>query len=199
MPTVDPSSNVPLTNKDKDPSNNISKVDDDLDTDPMAIITKFLESDCNNVIYKDLLFVAKDMNKVLIELLPLFDDEMVDIIIIFLSVFNKKFEEDPAFREQFELAITNVVETAITAGTNAFGSSCSFIIKILTTMSQAVPGLGAVVSSLMIANNITDTGKNISNSGKEVSAATQSFAKKITDITNSINNAIPTIPHPVQI
>ena len=28
------------------------------------------------------------------------------------------------------------------------------IVKILTTMAQAVPGAGAVISSLMIANNI---------------------------------------------
>jgi len=167
--------------------------DDDEVEKSMQIIEQFLSADCNNVVFKDLMFIVKDMNKILLEILPLFDEELVDIIIIFLANFNKKFAEDEDFRNQLNIAIENVIETIINSGMDALGSGCGVIVKILTTMAQAIPGAGAVISSLMIANNIADTGKQLSNSGKNISIATNDFSTKMSELMGKISDSMPKI------
>ena len=159
----------------------------------MNIIEQFLESDCNNVVLKDLMFIAKDINKILLEILPLFDEELVDIIIVFLANFNTKFAEDEEFRNQLNIAIENVIDTIVNSGMEALGSGCSVIVKILTTMAQAVPGAGAVISSLMIANNIADSGMLISESVKNVSKASDDFSGKMSELMGKINDSMPKV------
>merc|ERR1712167_516823 len=102
----------------------------------MKIIEQLLEADCNNAMLKDLMFIAKDINKLILEILPLFDEELVDIIIIFLANFNTRFAEDEDFRNQLNIAIENVIDTIINSGMDALGSGCGVIVKILTTMAQ---------------------------------------------------------------
>jgi len=139
------------------------------------------------------MFIAKDINKLILEILPLFDEELVDIIIIFLANFNTRFAEDEDFRNQLNIAIENVIDTIINSGMDALGSGCGVIVKILTTMAQAVPGAGAVISSLMIANNIADTGMLISDSGKKISKASDDFSGKMSDLMGKINDSMPKI------
>lgn len=176
-----------------DDSDSDSEDEDDEVDESMKIIEQFLESDCNNVMLKDLMFIAKDINKILLEILPLFDEELVDIIIIFLANFNTKFAEDEDFRNQLNIAIENVINTIVNSGMDAIGSGCSIIVKILTQMVQAIPGAGAVISSLMIANNIADTGELISNSGKNISKASNDFTGKISELMGKISDTMPKI------
>ena len=196
--------NAPNTESKEDVNDgsDIDSEDDDSDSDDdnddevdesMKIIEQFLETDCNNVVLKDLMFIAKDINKILLEILPLFDEELVDIIIIFLANFNKKFAEDEDFRNQLNIAIENVINTIVNSGMDAFGSGCGVIIKLLTTMAQGIPGVGAVISSLMIANNIADTGTLISDSGKKISKASDDFTGKMSELMGKINDTMPKI------
>ena len=220
IPTISPDSSanvVPTVseeNKDENEvivgSNSVSEDDNESDdeddkesddeddnnnevNESIKIIEQFMETDCNNAMLKDLMFIAKDINKLILEILPLFDEELVDIIVIFLANFNKKFAEDEDFRNQLNIAIENVINTIINSGMDALGSGCGVIVKILTTMAQAIPGAGAVISGLMIANNIADTGELISISGKNISKATDDFSGKISQLMGSINDSIPKI------
>ena len=58
-------------------------------------------------------------------------------------------------------------------------------------MAQAVPGAGAVVSGLMIANNIADTGQLISESGVKISKASDDFTTTISELMGKVDNSIP--------
>ena len=189
---VNDGSDIDSEDDDSDSDDDNDDNDDEVD-ESMKIIEQFLETDCNNVVLKDLMFIAKDINKILLEILPLFDEELVDIIIIFLANFNKKFAEDEDFRNQLNIAIENVINTIVNSGMDAFGSGCGVIIKLLTTMAQGIPGVGAVISSLMIANNIADTGTLISDSGKKISKASDDFTGKMSELMGKINDTMPKI------
>ena len=168
--------------------------EDDDEDDPMIIIKKFLNEDCGNPFLKDLFFIfedfnreiARDINRILMDLLPLVDAETVDIIIFFLKGFNKAFEDDPEFREQFNKILEHSVGTIVEAGENALGSVCQVIIKILGNSAQAIPGVGAVISVLKAANNIADTVNDLSETGSELSGALSKFSTDMSGMSNKI-------------
>ena len=205
IPTVSPDANLdPKISSDNTIIPTISPVDSKISSDihdlkptpknPLVALTELTKGSCNSAFYNDLIFIIDDFNGVLAELLPVLDDDSVEKIIQFIKVFNEKFETNPAFREEFERGIANMTNVVKDVGNKAVGSGSALVIQILTNMVHAIPGVGAVVSILKAANNLSDSLNDVTSSTKKAATEWKRFMENMENLTNvsNIKEAIET-------
>lgn len=205
IPTVSPDANLdPKISSDNTIIPTISPEDPKISSDildlkptpknPLVALTELTKGSCNSAFYNDLIFIIDDFNGVLAELLPVLDDDSVEKIIQFIKVFNEKFETNPAFREEFERGIANMTNVVKDVGNKAVGSGSALVIQILTNMVHAIPGVGAVVSILKAANNLSDSLNDVTSSTKKAATEWKRFMENMENLTNisNIKEAIET-------
>ena len=151
---------------------------------PLVALTELTKGSCNSEYYNDLVFIIDDFNGVLANLMPMLDDNAVETIIQFIKLFNEKFETDPAFRAEFDRGITNIIGVVKDAGQKTVGSGTALIVQILTNLVHAIPGVGAVVSILKAANNVTESISDITTSTQKAATEWKKFMNNMESMAN---------------
>ena len=187
-PQSSSSSSKPLTRK-RVTENKKEDKEKDKDEPPLdTAITNETKNICNSTFCKEMTFIIDDFNHQLQKLFPVLDDQTVKKLMSFLSIFNKKFENDEKFKKDFEDAAQNILQTLQGASTKILQTGSTTFMQILGNMVSAIPGIGSIASIAKVANNITDTAAELSTSVKDASQSLRELMIKITNMSNEMQS-----------
>jgi predicted nucleic acid-binding Zn-ribbon protein len=179
-----------LANEEKEKSStNIMNFEDQLKNTTNELITSITEKAKGNYgsrFYDEMKFIIDDFNDQLKKILPRLDDQTVQKLMTFLSMFNQKFENDETFKKDFENAAEHFMKTVVEASNKTLQTGSTMLMSILSNMIQGIPGIGAIASIMKVANNITETAAVLTTSVNEASESLRSLMMKITNISNEM-------------
>jgi hypothetical protein len=170
-------------------STSIINFEDQLKNTTNELITSITEKAKGNYgsrFYDEMKFIIDDFNDQLKKILPQLDDQTVQKLMTFLSMFNQKFENDETFKKDFENAAEHFMKTVVDASKKTLQTGSTMLMSILSNMIQGIPGIGAIASIMKVANNITETAAVLTTSVNEASESLRSLMMKITNISNEM-------------
>lgn len=139
---------------------------------------------------KEMEDIIDDFNNQLKKIFPILDEDAVNKLMTFLSLFNNRFEKDVQFKEEFQKVAQGFVGTIADASSKTLTVGSTTFINILMNMVQAIPGVGAIASIAKVANNITATAEDLTSSVRKSTESIQHLLEKITNITEKMQEDI---------